>query len=1026
MQKRRHFIVSAAILLASSLGLGLPLAPAQATLEQTLAPYPADTMALMTVSLDPANWEYLISKLAQNWGQFQVPVETEPPSDTESSEAEKTVQAPDELALVIKFLQKDLKFDPLLDGVANLGSHLTLAYRPYPGTDGQGMFSLNLRSAARVQTLIERFKTALAKAGKADKMSEITFGPLKIYQLENGLKEGDPNKLYFALSGNNLVGSFAQDPDLVKRMLYTAEVLSPKSRFKLANHPQFTPVRESLDKKSLWTYLNLSQAFKEIPFLAELNQPEDKFEKELVNSLLSEAGSAGVGLDLDQHSLRIKSFLLPDWENLSPQQQAYLKARQAEPQHPLSALVENLPGQPIVLAMAQNDDPAIENPSALNQVLQKIQQESGLSEELLREGLKSVLNLDYKQELGPTLDGRVGFGLFETSPKKLGTVLYVGIKDGQEQSFDKLTQSQLRFRPEALEQLGELAERLDRSPGAESTLVQANMYTLQTLVETFAVDWGGAYPANLEQLMTEAKKQNYWKDLKNPLSKSSEDSLAAYSEFKTDASQAGMVFYQPTELKNTPEGRLSMGYVIYGYGPDGKLFKMDNISGIETVREDLPKGQPQAPEIVQISDGPETVSPKLLENWQGTPIYSFELQEAVQKLMTGDMIQAKNSILKSNMYSMQANLAIYYLDKYSYPASLKELMANQPADYPLDLSNPVSMESGIGQAMEEYTAFKADASQAGMVFYEAQEPFKNEDGSGGNEGFAVYGYGVDGVLYKLDKQGNLTEARKDLPKPELQEESDNPFKQLKPVFARKGQVWMLALDPETLKAALQGKPSSQLQQAIQDTGTQKASGLFYLDPQTGMNMLEQLLPELNREDSDYKEFQALLKPWKSLFSGSVQTSKGSENEFVLKTDFDQVDLGKWSSLINETSSQFTSAQERAKTSSVKANMHTLQTIVETYAVDFGGVYAPNIEELKKEAQKSGFAYWKEFQNPFNPDGISYQNFNQFAAGPESAGRVFYEPIADENGSITHYKIYGADSKGQLIQDKGETFYLSND
>ena len=39
---------------------------------------------------------------------------------------------------------------------------------------------------------------------------------------------------------------------------------------------------------------------------------------------------------------------------------------------------------------------------------------------------------------------------------------------------------------------------------------------------------------------------------------------------------------------------------------------------------------------------------------------------------------------------------------------------------------------------------------------------------------------------------------------------------------------------------------------------------------------------------------------------------------------------------------FIGAQDRAKISSVKANMHTVQTMLETYGVDWGGTYPTTV------------------------------------------------------------------------------------
>lgn len=123
---------------------------------------------------------------------------------------------------------------------------------------------------------------------------------------------------------------------------------------------------------------------------------------------------------------------------------------------------------------------------------------------------------------------------------------------------------------------------------------------------------------------------------------------------------------------------------------------------------------------------------------------------------------------------------------------------------------------------------------------------------------------------------------------------------------------------------------------------------------------------------------------------------------------------------------FIGAQDRAKISSVKANMHTYQTMTETYGVDFGGVYPDNVAALSTEANKAGAtsAYWKDFNNPFTNktgDGFSYED----NAGPAaiSVGVVGYDP---EDASPTRYWIYGGGkTANQPVQDKGSTFTLTN-
>lgn len=112
---------------------------------------------------------------------------------------------------------------------------------------------------------------------------------------------------------------------------------------------------------------------------------------------------------------------------------------------------------------------------------------------------------------------------------------------------------------------------------------------------------------------------------------------------------------------------------------------------------------------------------------------------------------------------------------------------------------------------------------------------------------------------------------------------------------------------------------------------------------------------------------------------------------------------------------------RSKISSVKANMHTTQTMLETYAVDWGGIYPPNMEALYEEANQPGRAYWKEFSNPFlgySGAGKSYTDEGK----KTEPGIVTYEPVGNP---ITTYYIYGYNKGGTKTQQKGQNFYLTN-
>ena len=141
---------------------------------------------------------------------------------------------------------------------------------------------------------------------------------------------------------------------------------------------------------------------------------------------------------------------------------------------------------------------------------------------------------------------------------------------------------------------------------------------------------------------------------------------------------------------------------------------------------------------------------------------------------------------------------------------------------------------------------------------------------------------------------------------------------------------------------------------------------------------------------------------------------------------------------------FIGAQDRAKVSSVKANMHTLQTVVETYAVDWGGVYADTTANLRAEATVAGREYWKDFTNPFTsktgsgaagaagsyltanttPSAVASSN-GAMGLDSTDAGKVIYNPTVNGAAPIIRYYLYGAGKDGKAIMDKGVPLFLSN-
>ena len=113
-------------------------------------------------------------------------------------------------------------------------------------------------------------------------------------------------------------------------------------------------------------------------------------------------------------------------------------------------------------------------------------------------------------------------------------------------------------------------------------------------------------------------------------------------------------------------------------------------------------------------------------------------------------------------------------------------------------------------------------------------------------------------------------------------------------------------------------------------------------------------------------------------------------------------------------------REASRPHYTKPEMHKLQTLVETYAVDWGGVYPPSIETLEYDAKNSSQPYWKDILDKNGEPALMN------ADEPARPFGIRYVPERDpETGALTLYWIYGYDRKGEYLQDKGQTFTLSN-
>lgn len=128
--------------------------------------------------------------------------------------------------------------------------------------------------------------------------------------------------------------------------------------------------------------------------------------------------------------------------------------------------------------------------------------------------------------------------------------------------------------------------------------------------------------------------------------------------------------------------------------------------------------------------------------------------------------------------------------------------------------------------------------------------------------------------------------------------------------------------------------------------------------------------------------------------------------------------------------------------STKSNMYRLQTMIETHGVEWKGFYPDTIENLKIEAEKPiEFSYWKDSINPItgnkgigkNGSVINYDFYKSYKENiSDLKGMVIYQSLECNNDESTKkslckiYKIYGTDKNGEIIKEKGQEFYVSND
>lgn len=466
----------------------------------------------------------------------------------------------------------------------------------------------------------------------------------------------------------------------------------------------------------------------------------------------------------------------------------------------------------------------------------------------------------------------------------------------------------------------------------------------------------------------------------------------------------------------------------------------------------LPEGLSQETMMIAMMAGTGPQGAMLLGTKPETRDAFFKRFESEFKINLNALADPEAGTL-NNMKSLQVMVETFGVDwGGTYPANLATLLTEaKERDYYVDLKNPVNGRSGIGlkQAMLDYRTYrnyKPQASFAGMLFYEPVG--KPEDGR--YPSYRIYGYKPDGSWWSLSNEASLSQQAYNLPKvnvtlppklvpfstvsykgqtlhvAKLQElDTDLALSTYEPAWTRVGDFLAIGTSVDALKGLLDKTASaplnSKLLSFLKSQDADQQNSLTYFD----FSQLHALLEDEASSDPEEQAISTLAKALDHVSMAQRYSDKGQGGSLHLGLNMDKIDFEALFSAFGDTPE----APTRAKVSSVKANMHTLQTIVETYAVDWGGVYPDNLEGLYEESNQVGRQYWKDFNNPFtHRTGIgsrgAVMEMQDYVPAEELKGMVGFAPVCKE-GVCLSYVIYGTGETGELIQDKGKNFTLTN-
>lgn len=420
--------------------------------------------------------------------------------------------------------------------------------------------------------------------------------------------------------------------------------------------------------------------------------------------------------------------------------------------------------------------------------------------------------------------------------------------------------------------------------------------------------------------------------------------------------------------------------------------------------------------------------------------FEQEWKHLQHTMLPSTELRARTSLLKSNMHRLQTLVETYAVDwGGGYPTHLDMLYQEAKAkNYYVDIINPFTERYGLGKdgaALDyrTYSFYKHPHTdfRGTIIYIPTGNPIT---------GYYLFGCGYSGQLignkgsaFYLRSDGDDSHSShwspqnpigrillgqsqpNDLESPQKLVLSDAAFAYgyLK-TYDSLLNIWQLAHDrcgqqPASCQAETL---DSMVYEQAQSAPESLAFFRYQVDLFPHLATVKQQLGTEN-----WGQLTQMTKDLQDTVS-QIKTTHFTNTYDKLKT--------QWSVIGTPLPSQ-SQVLSREKISSVKSNMHTLQMMVETYAVDWGGTYPENLGVLYEEA--SAKSYWKPFHNPFtNKEGIgkdgSLIDYPAYQLNSETLhrlkGLVLY---LQENN--TSYQIMGTDFDGKPILMKGKTFVLTN-